>query len=590
LILSVLFRNIIIKKPRKQDLTKMNKNLSKTKRQSLLFPHKNRLVKTPDSLEAVANTLLATFKADGCLLYIFNQQINRLELATASGIKSHEIKTSSFTPGKGVCGSIFNEQKVICANDVKHDNQFNNTSQPELILDNYKMIAAPLMLEEKCLGVIEIINRSSSRDFISQDTNKLKNISNNIALLVKNEQLFDHCSYKLYQRNTLLDLAKEVNSARDLPDLLNFIVVTAAELLDSEASSLLLRKDDVLRFEIAYGEKGTEVKKFEVPIGAGVAGSVVLSGKSTFINQAEVKDSGIFKKIDKGSGFTTRNLIASPLQVKDHIIGVVEVLNRRNNEDYDNEDISLLESFANVAAITIERAQLIEKRIQAERLATIGRTVAGLAHCIKNITNALKGGEYIVDKGLRDNNPDLLKKGWEITKQGSARIRDLVFDMLTISKKREPEYSKCYPHKIVTEIVEILDEKVKEKRAKITTQYDETIGQVKIDKKNIFRCLLNLTSNALDACQSSKGEIKIETFKKKGKPLFGYRVIDNGHGISEENQNKLFKEFFSTKGSQGTGLGLSVTQSIIREHGGSIKCDSTQGKGTTFTIELPTGK
>ena len=168
----------------------------------------------------------------------------------------------------------------------------------------------------------------------------------------------------------MLDLAREVNTTRELPDLLNFIVITVAELLNAEASSLLLREGDVLRFEIAYGEKGTELKKFTVPLGAGIAGSVALSGKSTIVNQAEIEGSGIFKEIDKQSGFTTRNLIAVPLRAKENIIGVVEVVNSRNTEGFSEDDIALLEGFSNQAAIAIERAQLVEKRIQAEKMAT----------------------------------------------------------------------------------------------------------------------------------------------------------------------------------------------------------------------------
>jgi signal transduction histidine kinase len=327
-----------------------------------------------------------------------------------------------------------------------------------------------------------------------------------------------------------------------------------------------------------------------VPLGAGIAGSVALSGMSTIVNQANVENSGIYREIDKKSGFKTRNLLCVPLRVKERIIGVVEVVNRREKEGFNEDDISLLEGFANEAAIAIERAQLIEERIQSERLATVGRTVAGLAHFIKNIANALKAGEYIVDKGFRDNDKTLMNKGWEITKQGSERIRDLVLNMLTISKKREPEYTICCPHEIITELTDIIDEKAKEKNVKIETQFDEKTGQVRIDRKNIFRCLMNLVSNSFDACQEHEGIIKIETFKVKEKPFFGYRVIDNGHGISEENQKKLFHDFFSTKGSQGTGMGLSVTHAIVSEHGGNIRCDSLFGIGTTFTIELPTGQ
>jgi len=101
---------------------------------------------------------------------------------------------------------------------------------------------------------------------------------------------------------------------------------------------------------------------------------------------------------------------------------------------------------------------------------------------------------------------------------------------------------------------------------------------------------MNLASNAIDACSGIEGLVRIETFPVKEKRSFGFRIIDNGHGIKEEDQEKLFHEFFSTKGSQGTGLGLSVTHSIISEHGGSIQCNSEVGKGSTFTVELPTGR
>ncbi len=547
-------------------------------------------IKVQDVLEAVISIVLTSFDADGCSIFLFNSQTDSLELAATFGIETEEWRVPKIAPEKSICGSVFKNRESVLSNDVKNDGRFDSAAKMEFMFDTYKLMAAPLMLNKKCIGAVEIINRPSSQDFSSQEMKRLIAVSKKIAVLVENERLFDRCCQKLHQRNTMLDLAREVNTARELPDLLNFIVITAAELLNSEASSLLLRKDDVLHFEVAYGKKGTEVKKLTVPLGAGIAGSVALSGKSTIVRKADTEESGIFKEIDRKSGFTTRNLLCVPLRVKERIIGVVEVMNRRDNEGYNEDDISLLEGFANEAALAIERAQLIEKRIQAERLATVGRTVAGLAHCIKNITNALKGGEYIVDKAFRDDNPTLLKKGWEITKQGSERIRKFVHDMLTISKKREPECSICSPHEVANQVVEMIDEKAKEKNVKIKTQFDEKIGQVKIDQKNIFRCLLNLVSNSLDACEENTGIIKIETFKVEEKPFFGYRVIDNGHGISQENQKKLFHDFFSTKGSQGTGLGLSVTHTIIREHGGFIRCDSELDKGTTFTIELPTGQ
>ena len=132
-------------------------------------------------------------------------------------------------------------------------------------------------------------------------------------------------SQQLLQRNILLELTKAVNSNRELSDLLTFIVKTAAEILNAEASSLLLREEDLLHFEVAFGEKAGEIKKFAVPIGAGIAGSVAVSGKSAVINEGD-KEPGILKDTDKKTGFNTRNLLCVPLQVGKRVIGVLEVL------------------------------------------------------------------------------------------------------------------------------------------------------------------------------------------------------------------------------------------------------------------------
>jgi signal transduction histidine kinase len=542
---------------------------------------------THDVIKSIVNLMINIVKADACLLYIYHSEIEKLELITSHRIPASCINYSNETSKNWLCRWIYENQEEILINDIKNDNIFNKNIKLEFEINTCNLYAFPLLIGKKCIGVIELVRLTPKNIFTLQDASLVKTISHDITILLANELLFNKCGYQLYQRSTMLDLAREINTSRELSDLLHFLVVKAAELLNAEASSLLLRKEDVLQFEIAFGEKGTEIKKFTVPLGVGIAGKVAVSGESMIINKAEAVNSGIFKKIDKKTGFIPRNLIAVPLKVKDQIIGVIEVVNQRSSDGFSSDDISLLEGYANEAALAIERAQLLEKKIRDERLATIGRTVAGIAHCIKNITNATKGGEYIVDKGLRDKNLEILKKGWHITKQGGQRIRDLVLDMLTISKRRQPNYILCDPTEIVIELVDLLKLKAEEKKVKIKTKFDNEIGTVKIDRENIFRCLMNLVSNAIDACHENDGLINLEIFKLKDKPFFGFSVTDNGVGISEKNQKKLFQEFFSTKGSQGTGLGLSVTYAIVNEHDGNIKCVSKPGEGTTFKIELP---
>jgi len=116
---------------------------------------------------------------------------------------------------------------------------------------------------------------------------------------------------------------------------------------------------------------------------------------------------------------------------------------------------------------------------------------------------------------------------------------------------------------------------------------DDQLGKVMLDGKAIYRGLLNLITNALDACPPEGGRVEVKTLLLPDSDQFQVVVQDNGQGISEENLAKLGRAFFSTKGAEGTGLGLSVTYKVIEEHKGHIQVDSKVGTGTTFAVTLP---
>ncbi|MCK4728643.1 MAG: HAMP domain-containing histidine kinase, partial [Desulfobacterales bacterium] len=124
-------------------------------------------------------------------------------------------------------------------------------------------------------------------------------------------------------------------------------------------------------------------------------------------------------------------------------------------------------------------------------------------------------------------------------------------------------------------------------------EFDSSINNCYLDPTGIHRCLLNLVTNAIDACTLESDEdrdfsIIIRTRKEDDGVRFD--VLDNGSGMTEEVREKLFERFFSTKGPKGTGLGLLVTRKIVDEHGGTISFESNPGKGTTFTMRFPCGK
>ena len=237
-----------------------------------------------------------------------------------------------------------------------------------------------------------------------------------------------------------------------------------------------------------------------------------------------------------------------------------------------------------------EIKKLEQELVNSERLAAIGQTVSSIAHYTKNILSGLKGGIYVADTALKEGNMARFKTGWEMIQRNVGRISNLVMDLLNYSKEREPQYQDCFPNDIAYEVCQLMEQKAKDNGIQIVKDFDPSIGKVALDPEGIHNVLLNLMSNAIDACIFDTDKRK-KWWVKVGTALDGetiiFEVSDNGCGMDEEVKRKLFTSFFSTKGGKGTGLGLLVTQKIVKEHGGTIEVKSKQGEGSTFTVKIP---
>ncbi|MBN2017527.1 MAG: GAF domain-containing sensor histidine kinase [Candidatus Cloacimonetes bacterium] len=390
------------------------------------------------------------------------------------------------------------------------------------------------------------------------------------------------------QFDALLTITQTINSHLKLDKVLESVMDVATQAMQVEASSLVLVDEETneLLFHVTEGVKAKIIKTIRMKAGEGIVGWVIQEGKPVLVNDVS-KDPRFFKKADKKSGFTTKSILCVPMSTSKKCVGAIEVLNKENGEKFTKEDQEFLQAIANQAAIAIENAKLHEQIVKTERLAAIGQTVSGLAHCIKNILNGIQGGSYILDLGLKKEDFSSVDKGWSIVKKNNEFMKELVLDMLSYSKEREPEYETVNPNELVKSVYELMLQKGKEKGVELTFDPEEELPEVHIDPKGVKRTVLNLVSNAIDACEETKGaNVHISVQSTDGK-TFRIHVKDTGIGMPPEIQAKLFQVFFSTKGSKGTGLGLAVSYKIIKEHGGNITVESEKGKGTAFTITLP---
>jgi len=157
---------------------------------------------------------------------------------------------------------------------------------------------------------------------------------------------------------------------------------------------------------------------------------------------------------------------------------------------------------------------------------------------------------------------------------------------LTYSKGRELEYEPTDFKELVRSVIELMQTKAGERQITLAFQPDKAIDEVVIDPKGIYRCVLNLISNALDADEEEGSRVTVTSRQITGESI-QVDVADEGCGMDAKTLATVFQPFVSSKGSQGTGLGLSITKKIIEEHGGRIAVDSTEGQDSTFSIVLP---
>ncbi|MBN2328656.1 MAG: hypothetical protein JXR73_16055 [Candidatus Omnitrophica bacterium] len=255
-----------------------------------------------------------------------------------------------------------------------------------------------------------------------------------------------------------------------------------------------------------------------------------------------------------------------------------------------DELISLVDSFNNAVHrlrhSARERQQIHKQMLQHERLSTLGETVAGIAHSIKNILGMIKGGEYLIESGLSQNLPDRTREGWEMVKNGNRYISDLVVKMLTLCREHEPQYEEIELSEVVDSVLAVMQTKAQSKKIRMVAALDDSMPRVVVDAACMREALINLTDNALDACEADRGVVTIGS-NAGTNGLFDLYVEDNGPGIPPEIQSQALSPFFSTKGEKGTGLGLAVTDKIVSEHGGEIDIQSGHQGGCRVVMRLP---
>ncbi len=230
--------------------------------------------------------------------------------------------------------------------------------------------------------------------------------------------------------------------------------------------------------------------------------------------------------------------------------------------------------------------KLVQDRMkEADRMASIGRLAAGLAHEINNPLGIIMGYTGLLIKELKDNGQAVADL--QVINRNAEACKKIVEDLLNFSRTTESVPEQMNINAVIDEVLDMLSYRLREKDAAIQREYQDGIPELTADAKKIRQVFINIIMNAFQAIDRG-GKITIVTVYDKSADRVRVSISDSGCGIPGENINKVFEPFFTTKQpGDGTGLGLSVSYGIVREHGGEITVESTHGKGSTFTVSLP---
>ena len=247
----------------------------------------------------------------------------------------------------------------------------------------------------------------------------------------------------------------------------------------------------------------------------------------------------------------------------------------------------ILDENGNVTAVIEMATNITRVKIDRQELMILGQSIALLSHGIKNILEGLQGGAYVVDEAFKDGDVELARKGWNIVNKNIFEITDVVKNILYSSKNRPLKYEIVSPGQLVKDSFALFKEKAAGLRIRLREQINPHLPEIQVDTASVRQMLNNLIWNGLQACLNDKQKknhfVSIKTDFYDDDHFF-LEIADNGIGMDQATQRNIFEEFFSTKGSGGTGLGLAVVEKVVNKHGGRIEVDSAPGEGSRFTM------
>lgn len=465
------------------------------------------------------------------------------------GLNYEILNNIKHKSGKTFLEWLLKTKNTVEIKDLKNDIRFK--CQEDIYSKLKSLLCSPLRSKNKLVGVLVLANKTTANEIIpfSKDDVTVFNVAvNQIATAIDNAVLYEEVSnLKTYNENIINSIPSGVITTD-----LNGKVITynkSAEYILNIPESKIIGKSCELLFEKRYNfnfniiqiiKNGENLLNYELTLEKDNEETIVIGLSSSILKN-----------------------------IKNKTIGMVLVI----------EDLT--------------EKKILENQIKrADQLSALGEMSAGIAHEIKNPLTSIRGFTQLLPMKIDDKT--FQKKYVKIITSEVSRLNEIVERLLSFARPNTSGFQEINIVDAIKNTLSLLHFQIDKAKVKVQTKFTE-VPKVNADSQQLEQVFINLLINSIQAMPKGgtieivNGIILRKDLQNVFKEFISVKVSDTGKGISDKEIKKLFNPFFTTKDS-GTGLGLSISNQIIQEHGGSIEVNSRLGKGTTFTVYLPTSE
>jgi len=533
--------------------------------------------------------------ADRSTLYLVTEDGRWLWSKVVQGDERVEIRLEV---GEGMAGWVAETREIVNIPDAYADQRFQPAVDLKSGYRTRSILSVPMLgALGGLVGVLQVLNKQDG-PFTQPDEELLMALASQAAIAIENARLYHSLvsqnqelqrarrdlERKTRELNALYEVEKELSAALDLDDLLSRILAQAITVLGGGAGSIaLVEPDGSLRFRTVQGPAAPRLIERTLPHGTGLLGWSIAHRTPLVIDKPS-DDPRHAIEIARETGVMPEHLLVAPLIDGDEAIGGIEIIDQRRSvrdgeTPWGADDLKLLVLIAAQAAGAIGMARRRSEQSNRDRLASIGRMLAGLLHDLKTPMTIISGYAQLMassdDSAQREKYVDQIQRQFDL-------MAGMTREVLAFARGDTDLFvRKVYVNKFTEELTTQLGAAVTGRGIdfEVEARFD---GVAHFDEQKLMRVFHNLTSNAVEAMPDG-GHLKVR-IERTGDDLV-WTVTDTGSGIPAQVHARLF-ELFATGRKGGTGLGLAIVKRVVDDHNGTIRCD-TGPTGTTFVIRIP---